>query len=470
MPDSLFTSDAQRHIGLFVGALAPLSARLLRRLKPFLRQAVFDREQEREFLAILPLAARPLGRFPGLVRDHGRRLAKRNVSMEQAAGLLRRFDSLVGEALKERFAPAREQLLLATLHSLEKAFYEVREAEVQAFFGIARAEAEAADLDDLLRRFVGVLTRTFHARAGRLLLAPEGTAAEDGTARPLYIERGSAAERRIADPVLRGRYACYWSYPLVSPGAIQLAFAAPYPWLPRELALLEAAAARCERAIERARHESAIRRLEAEARAAEEEERRRIGRELHDEAGQALLLLRLKLEMMERAAPVELRPGLAEARGITENTVGELRRIISALSPAVLERLGLEAAVRQLAARFRKNHPAALRVRISMNGASPAKRVQEVVYRVAQECLHNVLKHSSAARVNLCLRAADHSISLSVSDDGAGFSVEAARSRPMSFGLAGMRERAALLGGRLEVRSAPSKGTKITLEVPCRRA
>lgn len=467
--DSLFTPDARRHIGLFARALAPHSARLLRRLKPFLRQAGLDCGQERELLAILPLRALPLGRFPGTVREHGRRLAKRNVAMDQAGSLLRRFDTLAARALDGRFAPAREQLLLATLHSLEKAFYEVREAEVQAFFGIARAEAEAADLDDLLRRFVGVLTRTFHARAGRLVLAPEGTAPESGTPRPLYIERGSAAERRIADPSLRGRYACYWSYPLASPGAIQLAFAAPYPWLPRELALLEAVASRCERAIERARQQSAIRRLEAEARAAEEEERRRIGRELHDEAGQALLLLRLKLEMMERQAPAPLRPALADARAIAQSTVGELRRIISALSPAVLERLGLEAAVRQLAARFRKHHPAALHVRISLNGVEPAKPVQEVVYRVAQECLHNVLKHSTAAHVNLSLRAADHTISLSVSDNGAGFRVEAARPLPMSFGLGGMRERAALLGGRLSIRSAPSKGTKVTLKVPCQR-
>lgn len=466
MPDSLFTLDARRHIGLFVRALAPHSTRLLRRFRPLLRQAGFDPGQDREFRALLPLAALPLSRFPNRVREHGRRLARRNVAMEQAAALLRRFDVLAGEAMGGRFAPAREQLLLATLHSLETAFYEVREAEVQAFFGIARAEADAADLDDLLRRFVGVLTRTFHARAGRLVLSNGAMAPGTKATRPTYIERGSAAERRIADPSLRGRYACYWSYPLASPGAIQLAFAAPYPWLPRELALLEAVAARCEQAIERARHQSAIRRLEAAARAAEEDERRRIGRELHDEAGQALLLLRLKLEMIERAAPAPLRQPMAEARGIAESTIVELRRIIAALSPAVLERLGLEAAVRHLATRFRKHHPAALRLRISMNGVEPPKPVQEVVYRVAQECLHNVLKHSAAARVNLSLRAADHTIRLSISDDGAGFSVGAARSQPTSFGLAGMRERAALLGGRLSVRSAPAKGTKVTLEVP----
>jgi len=337
----------------------------------------------------------------------------------------------------------------------------VREAESQAFFGIARAETEAADLDDLLRRFVGVLTRTFHARAGRLVVSDNATT----PARPLYIRGGSAAERSLTDPEWRGRYACYWSYPLPSPGAIQLAFATPYPWLPRELSLLEAVAARCSAAIERARRESTIRRLEAEARAVEEAERRRIGRELHDEAGQSLLVLRLRIEMIERAAPEHLRKSLAEARGIAENTIGELRRIIAALSPTVLERLGLEAAVRQLAARFRKTHPAALRVRISLNGALPIA-VQEVVYRVLQECLHNVVQHSGASHVNLSLHAADRLVRLSVCDDGAGFQVATARLKPMSFGLAGMRERAAFLGGSLSIQSAPGKGTKVMLELP----
>jgi signal transduction histidine kinase len=459
VPDSLFTTAARRHIALLVRALAPLSAGLNRQLKPLLRD--FGPEQKRAFLAILPSAASPLGRFLEQVGYNGRRLAKLNVAMEQAVALLRRFDAMAGQALGGRFAPAREQLLLATLHTLHVAFYEVREAEAQAFFGIYRAETEAADLDDLLRRFVGVLTRTFGARAGRLVLAPR-TAAP----RPLYIERASSRERLIADPAMRGRYASYWSYPLAAPGVIQLAFAKPYPWLPRELALLAAVAARCEEAIERSRRESTIRRLEAEARATEEEERRRIGRELHDEAGQSLMVLRLRLEMMERDAPDGLRQRLAEARDLAGSTVVELRRIIAALSPTVLERLGIEAALRQLAVRFRRNHDAVLRLRIAMSGEAPPKEVQEVLYRVAQECLQNVVKHSGASHVNLSLRATDRTIRLSVSDDGAGFSADSARCKPMSFGLAGMRERAALIGGNLAVRSAPTKGTTVTLELP----
>jgi signal transduction histidine kinase len=245
-----------------------------------------------------------------------------------------------------------------------------------------------------------------------------------------------------------------------------LAFAVPYPWLPRELALLHAVAERCHEAIERARIQGELRRLDAVARHAEEEERRRIGRELHDEAGQTLLLLRLQLEMMERDAPPALRARLSEARANTERTVEGLRRTIAALSPALLERLGLEPALRQLAARFRKLHSAQVRLNIPVSFAPVSRQIQEVLYRVAQESLQNIAKHSQATHVNLSLQSSDKSIKLTVTDDGAGFSTKTAAGKPMSFGLAGMRERALLLGGSLVVRSAPGKGASIILVLP----
>jgi signal transduction histidine kinase len=205
--------------------------------------------------------------------------------------------------------------------------------------------------------------------------------------------------------------------------------------------------------------------LSGQARQAEEQERRRIGRELHDEAGQSLLLLRLELEMLERGAPAGMGRRLRQARRMLEGTIGELRRIVAALGPAVLERLGLAAALRQMAARFGKHYPAAVTVRL---GAAPAlaAETQEVIYRVVQEALQNVAKHSGATRVNLSLQAADKRIRLRVSDNGAGFSAEMAAGRPMSFGLAGMRERAERLGGTLAIRSAPGKGTVVRLALP----
>jgi signal transduction histidine kinase len=169
---------------------------------------------------------------------------------------------------------------------------------------------------------------------------------------------------------------------------------------------------------------------------------------------------------MERDAGPEMRPRLVEARGIVEHTVDELRRIIAALSPALLERLGLEAALRQLAARFRKMHPAAIRVRVSGSWEGLARQSQEAIYRVAQETLQNISKHSQATRVNILLQSTDKSTRLSVSDNGAGFANEAALSKPMSFGLAGMRERVALLDGDLAIRSAPGKGVTVVLSLP----
>ena len=470
----LFTPAARRHARLMLRAIRPLADGLDRRFRADLGRTCDDLTR-RALLACAPTAAarlRSLEQFLEQVRYNGRRLAKLNLSPAGAGEALDRFDSLLASRIAGRFQPAREQLRLATLFTLNQSYYGIREAETQAFYGLYRAETEAEGLEDLLRRFIGILTHVFRARAGRLIL-------QDGASerkrdqkldRPLYIERGAPDERLVADPFMQGHHACYWSYPLGRTGLIQLGFAAPYPWLPRELTLLGAVAGRCAEAIERARLRDEVRRLEAEARHAEWEERRRIGRELHDEAGQSLLVLRLKLEMMERGAPPGMRAGLAEARGIAEQTVVELRRIVAALSPAVLERLGLKPALRQLAARFGKMHPAAVRLRIAANSDAIPRQIREAIYRVAQECLQNVAKHSRATHVNLFLQSADKRIRLSVRDNGAGMCEKPEASQPRTFGLAGMRERAALLGGTLAVRSEPGKGVTVTLDLPCNPA
>jgi signal transduction histidine kinase len=463
----LLTAAARRHVARMLRAIAPAAGRLDRRFATLLRRRRYNAAQIRAFLAITPAAAarlRSLPRFLEQVAYNGRRLAKLNVPPSALDEVLREFGGLLDPVLAGNFEPAREQLNMATILILNDAFYQVREAESQTFFGLYHAETEAAGLEDLLRRIVGILTPAFQAGAGRLFLLDRPASGK--LARPLYIERGQPDERLIADPEMRGRYASYWSYPIRGTALVQFGFRVRYPWLPRELALLVAAGERCHEALERARMEREVRRLEAEARCAEEEERRRIGRELHDEAGQSMLLLRLQLEMMERDAPQLLRPRLAETRAIAERAVAELRRLVAALSPAVLERLGLESALRQLAARFQKTHPAGLRLRISTAAERLPMPNQEVIYRVAQECLQNIAKHSGATHVNISLHTADKSIRLSVADNGAGFCAETARHQPMSFGLAGMRERAALLGGTLAVRSAPGEGARITLQLP----
>ena len=465
--DSLFTTGARRHLRLLLRSIRPLADRLDRQFRDLLRQRPYDALQIRALRGITPAAAsrlRTLEQFREQVEYHGRRLARLNLPLGEVGEILGEFGGLLDHALAGRFAPPREQLQLVTRLTLNQAYYQVREAESQAFFGLHHAEAEATGLEDLLVRLVRILTRTFHARSGRLQLldaAPTGKLAH-----PLYIQHGGSDERLIACPTMRGAHASYWSFPIQQAALLQLGFDVPYPWLPRELALLHATGARCFEAMERTRMQGEVRRLEAEGRRAEEEERRRIGRDLHDEAAQSLALLRLQLEMMEKDAPATLRPRLAQARLITERTVGELRRTIAALSPAVVERLGLVAALRQLAARFRKQQSAGVSLRISRKIAELSGEAQEVIYRVAKEALQNVLKHSQATAVKLLLVSADKKIRLSVRDDGVGFSPERAQGRSLSFGLSGMRERAALLGGTLLLRSAPGKGATVILELP----
>ncbi|MBV8817487.1 MAG: sensor histidine kinase, partial [Acidobacteriaceae bacterium] len=240
-------------------------------------------------------------------------------------------------------------------------------------------------------------------------------------------------------------------------------------------------AERCLLAAEKARlvenlaaREEQVRELAEHMLHVEERERRRISRELHDEAGQSLLCMRLQMEMLEHALPADrtewVQP-LREVRSMTERTILEMRRLIAALSPAVLEQLGLGAAVRQLATRFRRLH--AIKVKLQLAGLKRLPQKTEIIiYRLLQECFNNIGKHSKATAVNISVEVADGMVRLEVRDNGVGFKVEEALETRESFGLAGMRERVALLGGDFEVTSHPASagkrkhGTKISMSLP----
>jgi signal transduction histidine kinase len=363
------------------------------------------------------------------------------------------YDALLPDRSLDAFRPT---VVLA----LNNAYYQVREEESQAFFDLFRAELQSRNLDDLLSRFAPILSRTFQARAARLYLGHF-----DNERR--FIESGTPAETFLVDVTWRRRYRSFWSIPFFDKGqpagVIQLAFDKRYEWLPRELELLDAVADRCLGAVEKAR-------VAARMSEVEEEERRRISRELHDEAGQSLLAARLQLEMLERNAPPAWkgREKLAETRQLIEHTIAEIRRILAALSPAVLEQIGLSAAVRQLTTRFRGIYPAQLTLRLSLPRRLE-RNVEAVAYRLIQECYHNIARHSGASRVKVLLRSTDSILGLRIEDNGIGFDLDAAVARSNSFGLAGMRERVALMGGRFEIRSKPGKGTAIIARLPLRR-
>ncbi len=463
----LFTALGRRHIRGLLRAISASADALDRSFAALLGGRGHDRERVIALRALTPAAAAraaSLQKFLVQVERQGERLANINVLPSEVLSALRDFDRLLDGLLQDRFRPSREQLSIATYVAVNKAFYHVRERETRAFYSFSRAEAEATGLDDLLSRFARVLGQAFHAAAGSVLWSDAGF--DPRLARPVYVERGDPLERLVAGHRSRRRCRSYWSYPMGPHALIQLGFRNIRPWLPREQALLAAAAEHCRRAADRIALQSRIRRLETEARNAEQEERRRIGRELHDEAGQAMLLLRLQLEMLERDAPGRLQPRLAEARELAARTAAELRRIVTALGPAVLDHLGLEKSIRQAVARFGKLHAARVRLRIQADSRAIPMPVQQAIYRAAQESLQNIAQHSRATYVNLSIDHDDKSVRLSVADNGNGFSADRVWTKTGSFGLAGMRERAALLGGTLEVRSAPGKGSRIVLELP----
>jgi len=479
-------------------------ARLVEPLLPRLDAALRRRQKSRDArhlkalslitggaAARLLASGRPVADFVEQVGYNSRRLAKLNVPPMEVVEALRDNDRELDGLLVKRYPrqhaalqSVRQQLHFHTLLAANNAYYQVREAETQAFYGLLRAETEATGLDDLLHRFILILTRTFRAQAGRMIPLTDrpGIAARvlKRLSRPRHIATGSPDEELVLDPGMRGVFQSYWSIPFFSggrlAGLIQFGFPTPYRWLPRELDLLDAFAERCLRGAERVRlieslaaREEQVRSLAAHLLQAEEEERRRISRELHDEAGQAMLFLRLHLEMLEKNAPSDLQPKLAEARGVAERIIAEIRRIIAALHPSAVEELGLPAAIRHLSARFRKLYPIKLRLRLTPYGARLPRETETAIYRVVQECYQNIAKYSGASRVNLLLRSTDTLLELNVADDGVGFDVERAVAQPKSFGLKGMRERVALLGGCLEIRSSPGQGATISMRLPILR-
>ena len=349
---------------------------------------------------------------------------------------------------------------------MNNAFYQVREAESKAFYELFRGEVESHSLEEMVDRFLSTLKAYSGADDARLVLFDKEAPAVKALARALCFDLKASLPEMALEKSWKRRFRTCWSVPVHSGGRLrgllQFAFRRQYDWLPRELELLEAAAERCWMAAEKARlledlaaREEQVRRLAGHMVEVEESERRRISRELHDEAGQSLLCVRLQLEMAEQDLPDgvdSIRERLVEARDLTEHSIIEIRRLIAALSPAILEQMGLAAALRQLVGRFRNIHPAAFHLRLPRR-LDLSKKVEIIVYRIVQECLNNISKYSSASRVNLSVDSADEVLSMHIEDNGIGFDVEAAFARRDCYGLSGLRERVALLGGVLEVQS-----------------
>lgn len=446
-----------------------------------------------------------------------RRLAKLRVPLHAIGeGLLTQAQVVEPFLAGRERSPEASAALDAFQHiaflSAVRAYDGVQRAALDALFGVLNAELEAASLDDLLQRLLALAAEAFAARwAGILLAAPDAAGkphlrpvALHGVAADLvlpdapvgrFFERAFRAAGAIAtddaadDPRVGPPYfrtldiKSVWAVPLrgqprgagVRLGVLHVAFDRVYECLPQERDLLTAFARRSSLAIERARlvesvraGHADIRRLSRAVLRAQEDERRRIGRDLHDAAGQTFMATRLYLEMAraklsgQPAAAAPLRQALA---GVDEG-IAELRRIIHDLAPIGLKQLGLAAALRRLARDFRHAYAASLRLRLALPHRLPPE-IETLVYRMAQEGLTNIARHARARHASLEVRMRRGRLLIRLADDGVGLDPAArAPRRGGGLGLIAMRERIELAGGSLHVAAVRGRGTLLVAELP----
>lgn len=208
--------------------------------------------------------------------------------------------------------------------------------------------------------------------------------------------------------------------------------------------------------LEEEREESVRRILEAQ-----DAERRAIARNLHDEIGQRLTALMLQLDGVAADAPEALVPLVEEARETARGTVEETSRLAKTLRPEVLEQLGLRSALVELTKRIASIADVEVERRLERELPPLPPDVELAVYRVAQESLTNVLRHADASRVELELARRNGTLTLRVADDGRGRAGASEGS-----GLRGIRERALMIGGRVELGRGALGGSEVRLEVP----
>ncbi|MBI4336734.1 MAG: HAMP domain-containing protein [Chloroflexi bacterium] len=201
---------------------------------------------------------------------------------------------------------------------------------------------------------------------------------------------------------------------------------------------------------------------------AQEEERKRVSRELHDEIGQALSALSMGLERLEQAKPEQLpalRGPVEALNELARDALSDLRRLAIALRPAALDDLGLVPAIRRYAELYLGTAGLDYEIREEGLEARLDPTLETVVYRVVQEAINNVARHSEATRARVYLRSSDGTLTATVEDNGQGFEPALATSG-QGLGIQGMRERASLAGGTLTVDTRPGHGTTVRLEIP----
>jgi len=204
--------------------------------------------------------------------------------------------------------------------------------------------------------------------------------------------------------------------------------------------------------------------------AAQEEERRRIARELHDETCQKIAAIGLRLDMAAHASSMPaVQAGLGDARALVTRTLDEVHRVIFDLRPSVLDDLGLLSAIRWLASRQLES--AGARVRYDFPDALPRllPHVETALFRAVQEAISNIARHARAEHVFIELTSSNDRLHIEIEDDGCGFDVERMQQPNhdgQGLGLLGLRERMELVGGVLAIDSTPDDGSRVSFDVP----
>ncbi len=392
--------------------------------------------------------------------------------------------------------------------------------ELAALNEVARAISGARSLDEVLDAALESALMALRCPAGWVVLSRDGEpvpaiVAQRGLSER-FLDRETAAEvelcrcmevletdNRWQHPVLRAecprlsraldhgdpeaRFDQHLSVPLVSHdcalGVLNLAMSEGRPFSPEQMELAGAigrqvgvavdAELQRQRLMEELAQREALRgQLLERVLGAQEEERHRIARELHDEAGQALTSLMVGLRLIEKEAdrPESILTRLAELKRMTDGVLEDLHRLAMDLRPTSLDHLGLVAALRQYAQEYSRQHGLSVQFEtVGLDGERLPPEVETALYRIVQEALTNVVRHAQATRADVLLERRGNRVVAIVEDDGAGFDPDAAVQNGR-LGLFGMRERAEMLGGTLAVESVPGAGTTVFVEIPDVRA
>ena len=423
----------------------------------------------------------------GALRVYGSR-TYRNYGTEEPYTLLHELDPRSGRILREQRLPglvvwpdgheSREErwAILAnhagnTLRWIDRDFKPFGEARlIPALLELMRNAVRCSDRDDVLlavrleNRATTILDQDFEilARAPFQLRGDtgnEGSVLQCSTSQPML---GLARDGRLLLATARSLpwwrwWTWRWRWLLILVIAPPLAGSSAY-YITRYFYL------RRKSRIEQERRHRELRELSHRQHSLQENERSRVSRELHDDLGQRLVLLKMILKRGLDRVRGELAQDLAEAIQNTDSSLSAMRRVISELRPAILDDLGLEAAIEWQLERFERSTGLPAEFSGDVEGLDLSAFETTALFRVLQESLTNAAKHARASLVEVRLLSEDGNVVLEVRDDGRGF--DPTNAGGASLGLISMRERLAAIGGLIDLQSAPGQGTAVRALVP----